>query len=128
MEGHKSFSVNDLSKVSGSLTEYTFDIIYIECVVQIGSIISSYFWLLLLVIPGFAIYKLYFSIIQPYLSSRDIMSQMQNNNASMMGQNPTSNVSDKKKKKMERQEKRNQQQMQRMRIRPAGAGGDEDDE
>ncbi|EFC48625.1 predicted protein [Naegleria gruberi] len=103
--------VNDLSDVAGSLTEYTFDIIYVECFVQLTSIISNWFYLLLLIIPGFAIFKLYNSIIKPYLSMNKAQQEYANSQ-----QQPE--MSDKKKKKMERLEKKNQQNMQRMRIRP----------
>lgn len=116
--------VNDLSDVSGSLTEYMFDIIYLECFVQLASIISGWFYLILLIIPAFAIYKLYFSIIQPFLQSRSMMGQLGANQQS----SEASDISEKKRKKLERQEKRQQQQMQRMRIRPQQASGDEDED
>ncbi|KAG2386954.1 hypothetical protein C9374_001989 [Naegleria lovaniensis] len=118
--------VNDLSDVSGSLTEYMFDIIYLECFVQLATIISGWFYLILLIIPIFAIYKLYFSLVQPFLQSRSMMGQLAHGGNAR----PTEadNISDKKRKKLERQEKRQQQQMQRMRIRPQQASGDEDED
>ncbi|KAL6052980.1 Transmembrane protein 208 [Balamuthia mandrillaris] len=42
----------------GNLTEYYFDIIYVTAFVQLGSIYSDWMWLLYLVIPIFAVYKL----------------------------------------------------------------------
>jgi len=48
----------DLS-THGQLSEYAFDVLYIIAFVQITTIFSDYFWLVLLVIPLFAGYKLF---------------------------------------------------------------------
>lgn len=42
----------------GNLSEYAFDVVYIVVFVQLTTIISEYFWFILLVIPAFAGYKL----------------------------------------------------------------------
>lgn len=48
----------DLSS-HGSLSDYAFDIIYVLVFVQLTTIISDYFWLVVLVVPLFAGYKLF---------------------------------------------------------------------
>jgi hypothetical protein len=53
-----SFIVEDMTKVTGSLLEYIFDIIYIQWFIQITTLIHRYFWFFYLVIPIFIIYKL----------------------------------------------------------------------
>jgi hypothetical protein len=50
----------------GGVTEYYFDIIYISWFVQITSIFSDWFWFFYLLIPLFAIYKIFSSIIIPF--------------------------------------------------------------
>ncbi|KAJ1973764.1 hypothetical protein H4R35_003944 [Dimargaris xerosporica] len=39
------------------LTSYMFDILYITWLVHLGSLVSSYFWYLYWLIPGFLVYK-----------------------------------------------------------------------
>merc|ERR1712000_424045 len=39
-------------------TEYYFDLLYIQYLVQIGTLFSPWMWLLYLIIPTYAIYKL----------------------------------------------------------------------
>ncbi|KAJ1976876.1 hypothetical protein H4R34_003810 [Dimargaris verticillata] len=39
------------------LTSYMFDILYITWLVHLGSLVSSYFWYLYWLIPGFFVYK-----------------------------------------------------------------------
>jgi hypothetical protein len=53
-----AFIVEDLTKVTGTLLEYVFDIIYIQWFIQITTLIHSYFWFFYLVIPIFLFYKL----------------------------------------------------------------------
>eukprot|EP00270_Netrium_digitus_P016320 TRINITY_DN5837_c0_g1_i1.p1 TRINITY_DN5837_c0_g1~~TRINITY_DN5837_c0_g1_i1.p1 ORF type:complete len:174 (+),score=50.90 TRINITY_DN5837_c0_g1_i1:110-631(+) len=50
----------------GGLCAYLHDIIYITAFVQITSILSDWFWLVYLVIPGFALWKLWELVLQPY--------------------------------------------------------------
>lgn len=51
---------------TGGLCSYMHDVLYITCFVQVASILSDKFWYLFLVIPIFAAYKLWGSILQPY--------------------------------------------------------------
>ncbi|KAL9655729.1 hypothetical protein ABK040_004962 [Willaertia magna] len=140
---HKTFDVNDLNEVSGTLTEYLFDILYICIFVQLSTIISDYFYFILLIIPIYAFIKIYISFIQPYLQSRNIqqslesMKQMNASSSSNGGGvgGVNNNLSEKEKKQMkkkEKEEKRYQQQLQRMRIKPTkqqqGDDEEEDDE
>eukprot|EP00850_Spirogloea_muscicola_P015069 SM000112S24011 [mRNA] locus=s112:435233:436362:- [translate_table: standard] len=50
----------------GGLPGYLLDVIYVTAFVQVSSIISDYFWLAYLVIPGFALYKLWQHVLHPY--------------------------------------------------------------
>eukprot|EP00899_Mesostigma_viride_P019991 jgi/Mesvir1/27994/Mv20192-RA.1 len=54
----------------GGLLEYYHDIIYILGGVQIASVVSDKFWLLALVIPAFAGYKLWTMVLYPYVFAR----------------------------------------------------------
>lgn len=51
----------------GGMCSYLHDIIYITAFVQIASIASDWFWLAYLVIPGFALWKLWQHVLYPYL-------------------------------------------------------------
>eukprot|EP00245_Coleochaete_scutata_P000129 TRINITY_DN10138_c0_g1_i1.p1 TRINITY_DN10138_c0_g1~~TRINITY_DN10138_c0_g1_i1.p1 ORF type:complete len:176 (+),score=28.86 TRINITY_DN10138_c0_g1_i1:52-579(+) len=50
----------------GGMSEYLHDIIYITAFIQFASVFSDYVWLLYLVIPAFAAYKIWQSILYPY--------------------------------------------------------------
>ncbi|KAJ3560040.1 hypothetical protein NP233_g11093 [Leucocoprinus birnbaumii] len=53
------------------VTEWCFDILYITWACQIGSgAFGEWFWFLYMVIPLFAIFKLWSSVISPYLLGR----------------------------------------------------------
>ncbi|XP_051143394.1 uncharacterized protein LOC127259818 [Andrographis paniculata] len=52
---------------TGGICGYLHDVIYITCFVQLSSILSEKFWLVYLVIPGFAAYQL-FGFIKGFLS------------------------------------------------------------
>lgn len=55
----EDYFVEDLNKCQGSFAEYCFDIFYIQYFVQITTIFSNWFWLVYLVLPGFALYKIF---------------------------------------------------------------------
>ncbi|CAI5518055.1 unnamed protein product [Closterium sp. Naga37s-1] len=50
----------------GGLCGYLHDIIYITAFVQIASILSDWFWLIYLIIPAFALWKLWELVLYPY--------------------------------------------------------------
>ncbi|KAF8505549.1 hypothetical protein F5888DRAFT_1649976 [Russula emetica] len=53
------------------MTEWTFDILYISWIAQLGSaILGEWFWLIYIVIPTFVIYKLWNVLISPMLLGR----------------------------------------------------------
>jgi hypothetical protein len=47
----------DLAKISGSLSDYLFDILYVQWFCQVVGLLTDYVWFVYLVIPIFAIYK-----------------------------------------------------------------------
>eukprot|EP00246_Nothoceros_aenigmaticus_P010402 TRINITY_DN26889_c0_g1_i1.p1 TRINITY_DN26889_c0_g1~~TRINITY_DN26889_c0_g1_i1.p1 ORF type:complete len:174 (-),score=20.61 TRINITY_DN26889_c0_g1_i1:97-618(-) len=49
----------------GGLTGYLHDVVYITCFVQVMSMVSDYLWLVYLVIPSFALYKIWGSFVYP---------------------------------------------------------------
>ncbi|XP_063683928.1 transmembrane protein 208-like [Bolinopsis microptera] len=53
--------------MDGGVTDYFKDIIIVTCVVMILSLISDYFWYGWLIIPGFALVKLWTSVISPWI-------------------------------------------------------------
>ncbi|KAF2073263.1 hypothetical protein CYY_005425 [Polysphondylium violaceum] len=55
------------SELSGGFCEYYFDIIYICSGVQILGLLSDKFLWILLIIPGFATYKIWTSFIAPWI-------------------------------------------------------------
>lgn len=50
----------------GGLCSYLHDVLYITIFVQLASIISDKFWLVYLVIPIFALYKLWQLVLYPF--------------------------------------------------------------
>eukprot|EP01026_Neomeris_dumetosa_P077827 TRINITY_DN84040_c0_g1_i6.p2 TRINITY_DN84040_c0_g1~~TRINITY_DN84040_c0_g1_i6.p2 ORF type:complete len:176 (-),score=16.91 TRINITY_DN84040_c0_g1_i6:195-722(-) len=67
----------DLSK--GGLVSYYKDILYICCATLVLASFSGYFWLILLVIPGAAVYFLLTKFIIPFMqrpSQEDLQSEM----------------------------------------------------
>ncbi|KAJ7638575.1 hypothetical protein FB45DRAFT_903260 [Roridomyces roridus] len=62
-------SGEDLSQAG--VTEWCFDILYVTWVCQIGSgAFGEWFWWLYLVIPLYAVYKLWTSVISPFVLGR----------------------------------------------------------
>lgn len=51
----------------GGVTAYYFDAIYIAVVVQFLTVLSSKFWLVFLVVPAYAGWQLWVTILQPYV-------------------------------------------------------------
>eukprot|EP01114_Cavostelium_apophysatum_P024464 TRINITY_DN9580_c0_g1_i1.p1 TRINITY_DN9580_c0_g1~~TRINITY_DN9580_c0_g1_i1.p1 ORF type:complete len:181 (-),score=23.50 TRINITY_DN9580_c0_g1_i1:97-618(-) len=49
------------------LSEYYFDLIYITWFIQVATLYSEKFWWLFLVIPGYAVFKLWGSVIKPWI-------------------------------------------------------------
>eukprot|EP00276_Gloeochaete_wittrockiana_P004325 CAMPEP_0184643920 /NCGR_PEP_ID=MMETSP0308-20130426/730_1 /TAXON_ID=38269 /ORGANISM="Gloeochaete witrockiana, Strain SAG 46.84" /LENGTH=106 /DNA_ID=CAMNT_0027072177 /DNA_START=254 /DNA_END=574 /DNA_ORIENTATION=+ len=95
-EGQLSAGGTDLS--GKGLCEYYFDLIYITMFVQAGAAFSDYFWFVYFIIPAFAAYKLYDTILKPWFFSI-----------------PEDDEDDpKKRKKKERQEKRASQPRYKM--------------
>mmetsp|Transcript_5651 Transcript_5651/g.9761 ORF Transcript_5651/g.9761 Transcript_5651/m.9761 type:complete len:176 (+) Transcript_5651:92-619(+) len=83
----------DLATVQG-LSEYAFDVIYVGIFVQLGAILTDWFWLVWLIIPGFAFFKLWTLVLWPFF----------------FAPRPEEPEEDeKKKRKRERQERRAQQ-------------------
>jgi len=58
------------------VTEWCFDILYITWSCQVGSgAFGDWFWLLYMVIPLFAVFKLWSSLISPYLNANSSTSE-----------------------------------------------------
>lgn len=53
--------------MEGGMSDYFKDIIMVTCTVVLLSLVSDYFWYLWLIIPGFALYKLWSGIIAPWI-------------------------------------------------------------
>eukprot|EP01135_Chromosphaera_perkinsii_P008074 Nk52_evm1s1119 gene=Nk52_evmTU1s1119 len=51
----------------GGLSEYIKDVIYVVLFVQVASLYSEWFLLVLLVIPGFALVMLWVKVIAPWI-------------------------------------------------------------
>ncbi|CAG8508734.1 12312_t:CDS:2 [Ambispora gerdemannii] len=66
-DGSVEWSGEDLN--SEGLTAYMFDIIYITWFVHFVSMFWEAAWWIYLVIPAYALYKIWSSFIQPYLFS-----------------------------------------------------------
>eukprot|EP01130_Rhizamoeba_saxonica_P014746 TRINITY_DN6472_c3_g1_i2.p1 TRINITY_DN6472_c3_g1~~TRINITY_DN6472_c3_g1_i2.p1 ORF type:complete len:181 (-),score=27.68 TRINITY_DN6472_c3_g1_i2:184-690(-) len=60
---------DDLSK--GMIMEYSWDLVYVNFMVQILTMFSNYFWLLYLSVPVYAIYKVITGVIVPYYKMKD---------------------------------------------------------
>ncbi|XP_066290634.1 transmembrane protein 208-like isoform X1 [Branchiostoma lanceolatum] len=73
----------DLNMESG-MAEHLKDIVLLTAIVQVISIFSNYFWLLWLLVPGYAFYMLWVNILAPWVFA------------------PAPDVDEKKMKKMER--------------------------
>eukprot|EP00475_Leptophrys_vorax_P013389 TRINITY_DN19785_c0_g1_i1.p1 TRINITY_DN19785_c0_g1~~TRINITY_DN19785_c0_g1_i1.p1 ORF type:complete len:174 (+),score=20.94 TRINITY_DN19785_c0_g1_i1:94-615(+) len=54
----------------GGMCAYLHDIIYITAFVQVASILSDWFWLVYLVIPGFGLWKLWEVVLYPYFFTK----------------------------------------------------------
>ncbi|RUS69138.1 hypothetical protein EGW08_023099, partial [Elysia chlorotica] len=81
----------DLNMESG-MAEHLKDLILLTAITQSCSLISNYFWLLLLLAPGRALYMLWVNILGPWF----------------MSPSPEEEVDEKKQRKMERKMKRQQ--------------------
>ncbi|XP_052061696.1 transmembrane protein 208-like [Mytilus californianus] len=84
---HMAGSKIDLNMSEG-MSEHAKDILLYTCIVQSLSIISNYFWLIWLVIPGRAFYLLWVNILGPWFFA------------------PAPEQDEKKQKKLERKMKR----------------------
>jgi hypothetical protein len=51
------------------LIEYHWDLLYVTWFVQITSLYSKWFWLVMLVIPAFTVFKLWGTVIKPWLET-----------------------------------------------------------
>eukprot|EP00295_Goniomonas_pacifica_P002442 CAMPEP_0175804850 /NCGR_PEP_ID=MMETSP0107_2-20121207/345_1 /TAXON_ID=195067 ORGANISM="Goniomonas pacifica, Strain CCMP1869" /NCGR_SAMPLE_ID=MMETSP0107_2 /ASSEMBLY_ACC=CAM_ASM_000203 /LENGTH=165 /DNA_ID=CAMNT_0017116237 /DNA_START=10 /DNA_END=507 /DNA_ORIENTATION=+ len=60
--------VGDLSQ--GGVIEFCWDAIYVNIFVQLTSLYSDWFWLLWLVVPAYALYALWGSVISPLLAAK----------------------------------------------------------
>eukprot|EP01102_Stenamoeba_stenopodia_P012017 TRINITY_DN3743_c0_g1_i3.p1 TRINITY_DN3743_c0_g1~~TRINITY_DN3743_c0_g1_i3.p1 ORF type:complete len:164 (+),score=26.99 TRINITY_DN3743_c0_g1_i3:81-572(+) len=67
---------NDLRQQG--LCEYYFDVIYITWFVLVTSLLSDWFWIVYLTIPGFAGWKLWQTVLQPYLAASSTTPQEPN--------------------------------------------------
>lgn len=73
---------------------YGFDILYIQIFVQVGSILSNWFWLVYLVLPGFLVWK-GFGYLMMYLQA-----------TSQGGQNTEQELTPEQIKKMEKNQRK----------------------
>ncbi|ESK97459.1 duf788 domain-containing protein [Moniliophthora roreri MCA 2997] len=91
------------------VTEWCFDILYITWTCQVGSgAFGDSFWWLYMVIPLYAVFKLWTSLIAPYFFSRSPVVQDDNNVAE-----PTSKRQEKLRKRNERGDPRVQAQVRK---------------
>lgn len=51
----------------GGLTGYYHDLIYLSVFVQLASLLSSYFWLTYLLVPGYGSYLLWKHVLEPFI-------------------------------------------------------------
>jgi hypothetical protein len=66
-ERTKELLTEGASITQPGLYEYVFDLIYLSWLLQIASVISFYVWLGYLVVPGYALYKLWTKLIGPWI-------------------------------------------------------------
>lgn len=82
------------------ILEWCFDVIYVTWACQVGSgLLGTWVWWLYLVIPGYAIYKLWGSVISPLLLGRSGPSSAE---ADDQAAQPTSKRQEKLRKRSER--------------------------
>ncbi|EKM59452.1 uncharacterized protein PHACADRAFT_249951 [Phanerochaete carnosa HHB-10118-sp] len=82
------------------ILEWCFDVIYITWACQVGSgLFGTWVWWLYLIIPGYAVYKLWGSVISPILLGRGGSSPVEAENPAPQ---PTSKRQEKLKKRSER--------------------------
>ncbi|KXN87899.1 hypothetical protein AN958_07908 [Leucoagaricus sp. SymC.cos] len=80
------------------VTEWCFDILYITWACQIGSgAFGEWFWFLYMVIPLYAVFKLWSSAISPYLQGRSLVPE-----DSQANNQPTSKRQEKLRKRSEK--------------------------
>ncbi|KAJ4472240.1 hypothetical protein J3R30DRAFT_3709686 [Lentinula aciculospora] len=85
------------------LTEWAFDVLYITWACQIGSgAFGDWFWWLYTVIPLYAIYKLWVSVISPFVLGRGSTSQTDSDSKSISEENGTSKRQEKLRKRSEK--------------------------
>eukprot|EP01080_Neovahlkampfia_damariscottae_P011621 gene11621-4863_t len=101
-----TFMVEDLKKSTGNLAEYLFDVYYVTLFVQVSTLLSNYFWLVWLVIPGYAGIKIGLLAWSYFVASKQNPMEQYGN------YDPTQGMTkeelkrfEKKQKKQERQEK-----------------------
>ncbi|EKM80483.1 hypothetical protein AGABI1DRAFT_128157 [Agaricus bisporus var. burnettii JB137-S8] len=83
------------------VTEWCFDILYITWACQVGSgAFGEWFWFLYMVIPLFAIFKLWSSVISPFMNGRS--SSIQDPAAAEADNQPTSKRQEKLRKRSEK--------------------------
>jgi hypothetical protein len=86
--------VNEGAAITHSgLYEYVFDVIYLTWLLQVVSVFSFYFWLAYLLIPAYAIYKLWNKLIAPWIFGSNRTPELSQEDALKM------------KKKMEKKER-----------------------
>ncbi|KAJ3741409.1 hypothetical protein DFH05DRAFT_1451185 [Lentinula detonsa] len=85
------------------LTEWAFDVLYITWACQVGSgAFGEWFWWLYTVIPLYATYKLWASVISPFVIGRGSSSQTDSNSKPNTEENGTSKRQEKLRKRSER--------------------------
>eukprot|EP01121_Diplochlamys_sp_Union-15-3_P010228 TRINITY_DN2851_c0_g1_i4.p1 TRINITY_DN2851_c0_g1~~TRINITY_DN2851_c0_g1_i4.p1 ORF type:complete len:186 (+),score=27.32 TRINITY_DN2851_c0_g1_i4:48-560(+) len=57
------------------LVEYHWDVLYITWFCFVTTLISDWFWLVFLVVPAFALYKIWFEVLYPTWQAKRMMEQ-----------------------------------------------------
>jgi len=102
--------LTDLSSVSGSLTEYLFDIVYVQWVILVIGLFTDYAWWLWTAVPLFATYKLV-SFGLPFLRGGGIpgmpgMAGLGGAGLGGSGDQDTSHLSPLERKKLEKKQRK----------------------
>lgn len=77
--------------MEGGMAEHAKDLLLVTAIIQTLSLVSNYFWLLWLVVPGRGVYMLWVNILSPWFFAA-----------------PPPELDEKQQKKMERKMKRQQ--------------------
>ena len=71
MRASQTFDCGTLVDGGGDLNsgmlEYVWDVLYVVWFVQVMGLTSSYAWLVLLVIPAFALWRLWWDLVKPWI-------------------------------------------------------------